>query len=237
MSHNKILVLFRQNLNGKIATEAVQSINVKCLAVFHLLQENLSSDNKEKQKQYLEYVHIAQLSHNIVLLYPLANKVWGIYRNHPICLSVCLSSCWSTLSVPKLLNPLTDMDISHNCYPQPKGVWWPWTKVISPRSRSQCTHRYNPCPSLNFLCRLRSIATYRDHFIRRLSVRPSVCPSVTHAELCFAGDTCIPRNAATIFTAKFNLDIISHNCCQLKGVSWLWKKVISQRSRSQFAHI
>ena len=75
VSHNKILVLFRQNLNGKIATEAVQSINVKCLAVFHLLQENLSSDNKEKQKQYLEYVHIAQLSHNLVLLYPLANKV------------------------------------------------------------------------------------------------------------------------------------------------------------------
>ena len=53
-----------------------------------------------------------------------------------------------------------------------------------------------------FLCRLRSIATHRDHFVRRpsvcLSVRLSVCPSVTPAELCFAGDTCIPRNAATI---------------------------------------
>ena len=54
-----------------------------------------------------------------------------------------------------------------------------------------------------FLCRLRSIAAHRDHFVRRLSVclsiRLSVCPSVTLAELCFAGDTCIPRNAATIF--------------------------------------
>ena len=54
-----------------------------------------------------------------------------------------------------------------------------------------------------FLCRLRSIATHRDHFVRRLSVCPSVClsvcPSVTPPELCFAGDTCIPRNAATIF--------------------------------------
>ena len=45
---------------------------------------------------------------------------------------------------------------------------------------------------------MRSIATHRDHFVRRLSVRLSVCPSVTLAELCFAGDTCIPRNAATI---------------------------------------
>ena len=31
---------------------------------------------------------------------------------------------------------------------------------------------------LNFLCRLRSIAAHRDHFVRRLSVRPSVCLSV-----------------------------------------------------------
>ena len=29
------------------------------------------------------------------------------------------------------------------------------------------------------LRRLRSIAEYRDHFVRRLSVRPSVCPVVT----------------------------------------------------------
>ena len=36
--------------------------------------------------------------------------------------------------------------------------------------------------------------THRDHFVLL-----SVCPSVTLAELCFAGDTCIPRNAATIF--------------------------------------
>ena len=50
-----------------------------------------------------------------------------------------------------------------------------------------------------FLCRLRSLATHRDHFVRRLSVRLSVCPFVTLTELCYAGDTCIPRNAATIF--------------------------------------
>ena len=64
-----------------------------------------------------------------------------------------------------------------------------------------------------FLCRLLSIAAQRDHFVRRLSVRLSVCLSVCHTfyvvtlsyksdpyvTLCFAGDTCIPRNAATIF--------------------------------------
>ena len=55
------------------------------------------------------------------------------------------------------------------------------------------------------LCRLRSIGTHRDHFVRRLSVRPSVCPSVTLPELSFAGDACIPRNAATIF---FSLGIL-----------------------------
>ena len=35
-------------------------------------------------------------------------------------------------------------------------------------------------PTLSVLCRLRSIAVHRDHFVRRLSVRPSVyvsaCP-------------------------------------------------------------
>ena len=31
-----------------------------------------------------------------------------------------------------------------------------------------------------FLCRLRSIATHRDHFVRRPSVCLSVCPSVCH---------------------------------------------------------
>ena len=52
-----------------------------------------------------------------------------------------------------------------------------------------------------FLCRLRSIATHRDHFVRRLSVRLSV--RLSHfPKLCFAGDTCIPRNAATILYAR-----------------------------------
>ena len=69
-------------------------------------------------------------------------------------------------------------------------------------------------PPPSFLCRLQSIATHRDHFVRRpsvclsvrLSVRPSVCLSVCHTflshfpKLCFAGDTCIPWNAATIFS-------------------------------------
>ena len=66
------------------------------------------------------------------------------------------------------------------------------------------------------LCRLRYIAAHRDHFVRRLSgvclsACLSVCPVVTlslgsHAKLCFAGDTdtCIPWNAATIFSQYSN---------------------------------
>ena len=34
-----------------------------------------------------------------------------------------------------------------------------------------------------FLCHLRSIAAHRDHFVRRLSVRPCVCLSGSHAFL------------------------------------------------------
>ena len=50
----------------------------------------------------------------------------------------------------QLLSAKLDLDnISHNCCPWPKGVSWPWPKVISPRSRSQCTHTQNPCPGHN----------------------------------------------------------------------------------------
>ena len=89
-------------------------------------------------------------------------------------------------------------------------------------------------------CRLRSIAAHRDHFVRRLSVRPSFCQSgsptflyarmvVTfffgsHAELCFAGETCIPRNAATIFNKNLSIyltklakDFLKNSCSVLKG--------------------
>ena len=50
-----------------------------------------------------------------------------------------------------------------------------------------------------------------NHFVRRLSIRLSLCPSSLSVRLSqafsvtlfrayvFAGDTCIPRNAATIF--------------------------------------
>ena len=65
----------------------------------------------------------------------------------------------------------------------------------------------------NIVCRLRSIATHRDHFIRR----PSVCLSVCHTflshfpKLCFAGDACILRNAATIFEYMYRVNGLSIN--------------------------
>ena len=61
---------------------------------------------------------------------------------------------------------------------------------------------------VTFLCRLRSIATHRDHFVRWPSVRLSHFP-----KLCFAGDTCIPRNAATIFCNYHHLSL-----CFIKNI-------------------
>ena len=58
------------------------------------------------------------------------------------------------------------------------------------------SHNSENMQFLILLCCLRSIATHGDHFVRRLSV----LPSVTLPEQCFAGDTCIHRNAATIFS-------------------------------------
>ena len=37
-----------------------------------------------------------------------------------------------------------------------------------------------------FLCRLRSIAAHRDHFVQRLSVRPSICLSAC-LSVCLSG--------------------------------------------------
>ena len=54
--------------------------------------------------------------------------------------------------------------------------------------------RWRSSTNCTFLCRLRSIATHRDHFVRRLSVRLSVRLShfsVTLSKAMFAGDTCI----------------------------------------------
>ena len=49
-----------------------------------------------------------------------------------------------------ILTAKLDLDsVSHICCPWPKGVSWPWPKVISPGSRSQCIHTKNRCPGNN----------------------------------------------------------------------------------------
>ena len=78
----------------------------------------------------------------------------GVYRNHRFTLSVCLSiylftscpglhflpSCpiWIIFHIIIVHDPR--MCISYKCCPWPKGVSWPWPKVIPSRSMSQCTH-------------------------------------------------------------------------------------------------
>ena len=44
--------------------------------------------------------------------------------------------------------------MSHSCCPWPKGMSWPWTKVISPRSKSHCTHSQNSCPDFSLLTQI-----------------------------------------------------------------------------------
>ena len=60
------------------------------------------------------------------LVIPPTNKVWGYIG--------------ITLSRSGYFTPLLSL---------PNGVSWPWPKVISPRSRSQCTHTQIPCPDHN----------------------------------------------------------------------------------------
>ena len=79
---------------------------------------------------------------------PPANKVWGVYRNHPVCPSVYLSVCLSVCSlrvraitsyslVRSGYNFIQLLSMTQGCVI--KGVSWPWSKVIPPRSRSR-TH-------------------------------------------------------------------------------------------------
>ena len=65
-------------------------------------------------------------------------------RKKPCKVNVTVHKYRKSVSGPILLTAKMDLDnISHNCCPWPKGVSWPWPKVISPTSRSQCTHTKN----------------------------------------------------------------------------------------------
>ena len=49
---------------------------------------------------------ILPFPHKIIIIIPPANNNWGVYRNHPVCLSVCLSVHTYIISTtpPKPLN-------------------------------------------------------------------------------------------------------------------------------------
>ena len=146
---------------------------------------------------------------------PSTEKLLQSFLQSP-CLSVYI------VSAPyKPLNPLSDVgNISHNCYPWPKGLSWSWTKVIFLRSRSQCIHNQNLClghyslmlcwiwkilPPVNEVIFFWGGGVYRNC---------PVCPSV-----------CLHRVWA-ITSYSLVYDNISHNCCPWpKGVSWPWTKV------------
>ena len=120
------------------------------------------------------------------------------------CLSValilCLFVCLKVVSARLLLFLLTD-DTSNMCWPLSErtliDVGLKWKRSRSKfdwvffrfRNITPFLLAYNkntsqicwPLPGENlFLCRLRSIATHRDHFVRRPGCL-SVCPSVCHS--------------------------------------------------------
>ena len=64
------------------------------------------------------------------------------------------------------------------CFPSNPVVYWVRHTPSNLRVVGSHLNLSKNFFSFNFVCRLRSIATHRDHFVRRLSVRPSVCPSV-----------------------------------------------------------
>ena len=98
---------------------------------------------QDREKRWLEKrIHFIREKAN----YTPRKKVWGYIG---IILSVCLSAC-SHLVRAITSTHLSDLDnISHHYCPWPKGVSWPWPKVISPQSMSQYTHTQNPCPGHN----------------------------------------------------------------------------------------
>ena len=128
-----------------------------------------------------------------------------------------------------------DLDnISHNCCPWLKVVSCSWPKVMSLRSRSQCTHTKNSCPGHNsslpclIWIMFHTIVVHDPKVVHDLDPR-SYLPCQGHCahilKICVRAIT--PH-------CHLDLDNISHNCCPWpKGVSWPWSKVISPRSRSQ----
>ena len=74
-----------------------------------------------------------------------------------------------------------------------------------------------------FLCRLRSIATHRDHFVGRLSVHLSVCPCV-----CLSGSHTFlvvmhsyVSQAIHAFLGMLPLCLILYRCMFCDSISWV----------------
>ena len=110
------------------------------------------------------------------------------------------SATWDDYLACAQVAEMDEMFLTPPCpaTPQPSHSVWPNTsRPPRPRLyRLGCT----------FLCRLRSIATHRDHFVRRPSVRPSVCLSV--------------RPSVTLSKAMFRRrHMHSSECCHYIGIT------------------
>ena len=91
------------------------------------------------------------------------------------------------------------------------------------------TFSSNPPTIPSFLCRLRSIAAHRDHFVRRLSVCACVCLSGSHTFL-------IVTLVNTIETKPLHISLsnLQDMLTVMRGCTLLILEVRGQRSRSHW---
>ena len=120
-------------------------------------------------------------------------------------------------------------DISGNYCLWPKGVSWPWPKVISLMPRSQCIHTQNPCPGHNsslpswIWIIFHTIVAHDSMVCQDFDPRSYLQCQGQNAhnteKLCTGHNSSLPCLIL----------IINHTI-----VSWPWLRVILLRSRSQF---
>ena len=117
--------------------------------------------------------------------------------------------------------------------PWPKGVSWPWPKVISRVSRSQCTYTENLRPGHNS-----SLQSWIWIIFHTLIVHdPRVCHDLYPRSYLQGKDHSahIPQICVQSLTPHCHAGsgYFTQFCPWPKDVSWPWPKVISRVSRSQ----
>ena len=132
--------------------------------------------------------------------------------------TICTCNCYKTKIEWKIKSLIIRRRKNHGI------LWYTFSIVIPNKFLLNAIYRYIVTP-LVFLCRLRSIAAHRDHFVRPLSVSLSVCLSGSHtflvvmhsyvlqATYAFLG--MLPLCSSSLSVVIFVLFILCHNCSSI----------------------